>query len=266
MKTTAEDHSDRNYWLVMGAFSVAILAFVFANREPPRETRPLNAWLRDLDATEPYRRTREEAALRRMGVTIVPALLARLESNYTNDHALAVLGFAALGNQARPALPRLTELLRSEPTMLSAARALAAIGPAGVPLLTNALAGPFRPVRTSCARALGRMRGDGRPAVPALVSVLNDNDDDLRYFATRSLGNLAIEPVKAVPALMTRLEDLNVEVRKVAARALGQFKRRANVAVPALVKALDDQDLGMKLTAAFALREINPSIGNEGLK
>lgn len=192
---------------MMGAFSVAILAFVFANREPAHESRPLNAWLRDLGADEPHRRTRAEAALRRMGVTVLPALLARLESSHTKDQARAVLGFAALGDQAHPALPQLIELLRNDATTLSAARALAAIGPAGVPLLTNALASPFRPVRTSCARALGRLRGDGRPAVPALVSVLNDDDDDLRYFATRALGNLAVEPVQAVPALMTRLEE-----------------------------------------------------------
>lgn len=266
MNTPAEDHSDRNYWLVMGAFSVAVLAFVFAQPEPARESRSLNAWLRDLDASEPFRRNRAEAALRRMGVTVVPALLARLESRDTTDQARAVLGFAALGDQAQPALPRLTELLRDEPSTLSAARALAAIGPAGVPSLTNALASPFRPVRTSCARALGRMRGNARPVVPALVRVLDDTDDDLRYFATRALGNLAVEPVQAVPALVTRLEDRNLEVRKVAARSLGQFKHRAKVAVPALVKALDDPDLGVKLTAAFALREINPALGNSGLK
>lgn len=266
MNAPAADHADRDYWLAVAAFSAGVLAFVLASREPERAPRPLNAWLRDLTSGEPFHRTRAETALRQMGVTIVPALLARLESSYTNDQALAVFGFAALGEQGRPAIPRLTELLREEATSLPAARALAAIGPAGVPLLTNALASPSRPVRTSCVRALGRMRGDARPAVPALVGVLDDADDDLRYFATRALGNLAVEPVQAVPALMTRLEDRNVEVRKVAARSLGQFQARARMAVPALVRALEDQDLGMKLTAAFALREISPALAGDGAK
>jgi HEAT repeat protein len=266
VKPPAEDHSDRDYVFAVGIFSAVMLVFVLANREPARDPRPLNAWLRDLSSVEPIRRSRAEATLRRMGVTVLPALLARLESSYTNDHSGAVLGFAALGELGRPAIPRLTEMLREEATTLPAARALAAIGPAAVPPLTNALASPFRPIRTSCARALGRLRSGGKTAVPALVAVLDDSDDDLRYFATRALGNLAVEPVQAVPALMTRLEDRSLEVRKMAARSLGQFRGRARVAVPALVKALDSDHLSLKLTAAFALREINPALVEERAK
>ena len=263
MKTPPEDHSDRDYLFAMGTFSVAILAFILANREPPRSTRPLNAWLRDLSATEPFRRTSAETALRQMGVGAVPALLARLESSHTNDHAQAILGFEALGESGRCAIPSLTTLLRVEQTSLSAARALAALGPTAVPLLTNSLTSPVGFIRSSSARALGRMRTDGRLVVPALVRVLDDDDDDLRYFAARALGNLAVEPVQAVPALMMRLEDRSVEVRKIAARSLGQFRGRAKVAVPALLKALDSDEVGVKLTAAYALREINPAIAND---
>ena len=263
MKTPAEDHSDRDYFLTMGIFSVAILAFVLANREPPRATRSLDAWLRDLSATEPFRRTSAELALRQMGVRVVPALLARLESSYTNDQTRAVLAFAVLGDMARPAIPQLTELLQREGSTLLAARALVALGPAAVPLLTNSLTSPVGFIRSSSARALGRMRTDGRLAVPALVRVLDDDDDDLRYFAARALGNLAVEPVQAVPALVMRLEDRSVEVRKIAARSLGQFRGRAKIAVPALLKALNSDEVGVKLTAAYALREIDPAIVND---
>ena len=266
MKTPAEDHSDRDYLFATGVFAAAILAFVFVNREPVHESRPLNAWLRDLSATEPHRRTSAETALRRMGVGAVPALLARLESGYTNDQARAILGFAALGESGRCAIPSLTALLRVEQTSLPAARALAALGPAAVPLLTNSLTSPVGFIRSSSARALGRIRTDGRLAVPALVRVLNDDDDDLRYFAARALGNLAVEPVQSVPALVTRLEDPSVEVRKIAARSLGQFHGRAQSAVPALIKALNHEDVGVKLTAAYALREINPALANDGLR
>lgn len=264
MKTPAEDHSDRDYFLTMGIFSVAILAFVLANREPPRATRSLDAWLRDLSATEPFRRTSAEVALRQMGVRVVPALLARLESSDTNDQMRAVLAFAVLGDMARPAIPQLSELLQREGSTLLAARALAAIGPTGVPMLTNALAGPVGFIRSSSARALGRMSTNGRLAVPALIGALEDSDDDLRYFAARALGNLAVEPVQAVPALLTRLEDRSVEVRKIAARSLGQFRGLAKVAVPALLKALNNDAVGVKLTAAWALREIDPAIENDG--
>lgn len=266
MKPPVEDHADRDYLLTLGAFSALVLVFILSSREPGREDRPLGAWLRDLEARQTYRRTEAQDALRRLGWRVLPHLVDRLATGDTNLQTQAVLAFAALGDEARPAIPQLTELLRHERTALPAARSLAAIGPASLSPLTNSLASPFRPVRTSCARALGRVRGDARPAVPALVSVLDDEDDELRYFATRSLGHLAMAPVQSVPALVTRLQDRNAEVRKVAARSLGQFQGRARVAVPALVKALDDQDLGMKLTAALALREINPGLAGELLK
>lgn len=266
MKTPAQDHSDRDYWLVLVVFSAAMIAFVVVNREPPRETRSLSAWLRDLGATEPYRRTSAETAVRRMGTRIVPALLARLESSNTNDQARAILGFEALGAAGRHAIPSLTALLRVESTSLPAARALAAIGPVSVPLLTNSLTSPSAFIRSSSARALGRLRADGRLAVPALVGVLNDDDDDLRYFAARALGNLAVEPVQSVPALVSRLEDPNVEVRKIAARSLGQFHGHARGAVPALRKALNNDEEAVKLTAAYALREINPAIAVDGMR
>lgn len=251
---------------MLGALSAAACAFVLANQQPPDESRPLNAWLRDLSARESYRRNRAEAAVRQLGAGVVPVLLARLESTRTNEQAQAILGFAALGDRAKPALPQLAKLLHHEATALSAARAVAAIGPPGVPLLTNALAGPIRSVRIACARALGRLRADARPVVPALVGVLDDNDERLRCFAARSLGHLAAEPVQAVPALIARLEDPNADVRQSAAHSLGLFHGRASVAVPALVKALDDRDLSVKLTAAFALREINPALGQMKLK
>ncbi len=266
MKAPVEDHADRDYLLTLAAFSVMVLVFLFANREPARDTRPVSAWLRDLHSSEPYRRTRAEAEVRRMGGWIVPALLARLESSNTNDQARAILGFEAMGDSARHAIPSLTMLIRVKQTSLPAARALAAIGPAALPPLTNSLHSRVPFIRTSAARALGRMREEGRLAVPALVSVLNDDDDDLRYFAARALGNLAAEPVQAVPALVTRLQDPSVEVRKIAARSLGQFHGQARGAVPALRKALNEDDEAVKLTAAYALREINPAISSDRLQ
>ena len=264
MKTPDEDHSERDYFITLGMIFVALIAFVFAHREPAPSTRPLSAWLHDLESTESYRHNTAEATVHRMGVSIVPALLARLESSNPKDQAQAILGFEALGDVGRPALPSLMKLLEIERTSLPAARSLAAIGPAAVPILTNGLASQTVFIRNSSARALGRLRTDGRLAVPALVGVLNDEDDDLRYFATRALGSLATEPGQSVPALVDRLADSNVEVRKIAARSLGQFHGKASGAVPALRRTLNNDEEAVKLTAAFALREIYPAIMGDG--
>lgn len=154
MKPPVENHSDRDYFFTLGLFSIAMVAFLLAHREPASESRPLSAWLRDLGAGETHRRARAEAALRHMGVRVVPALLARLESSNTNDHARAILGFAALGDAGRPAIPSLMALLRIKQTSLPAARALAAIGSSAAPLLTNSLTSPVGFIRSSSAQAL----------------------------------------------------------------------------------------------------------------
>lgn len=264
MNTPAEDHSERDYFITLGVFSLALVAFVVAHWEPAPSNRPLSAWLRDLEATEPYRRTTAEATVHRMGVRIVPALLARIESSNPAEQSRAVLGFEALGDEGRHALPSLMKLLEIERTSFPAARSIAAIGPVAVPILTNGLTSPVTFIRNNSARALGRLRTEGRVAVPALVRVLNDEDDDLRYFATRALGNLAAEPGQAVPALVDWLADPNVEVRRIAARSLGQFHGHASGAVPALRRALKKDEESVKLTAAFALQKIHPTIMRDG--
>ena len=249
---------DRDFFILLGIFSVGLCLAILVNREPAHQARPLSAWLRDLSADDAGKRDDAQKALRQMGVKVLPHLLARIEAADTNIQTRGILGFTALGSVAMPATQALAVLLSKNETSLPAARALAAIGPASIPVLTNSLSSPVRFVRTSGARGLGRMGRDARPAVPALVGALDDDDDDLRYFAARALGHIAEEPDLTVPALAARLEDRSVEVRKMAAHSLGQFRQRAQLAVPALLQAMQGNDSGVKLTALFALKEIDP--------
>lgn len=245
--------------MAMGIFSACTLLFIFINRRPDGPGRELKFWLGYLASDRSERREMATTALRQMSETVVPQLLRMVQSGDTNVQAQAVLGFVALDGHARPAIPQLARLLWKETSSLAAARALAGIGRASFPALTNALDAPVRHVRSNAARGLGLLHADARPAVPLLVNVLADRDETLRWAASRALGHIAAEPAQAVPALLTRLEDRSLEVRKVAIISLGKFHEHAKAAIPALrQKALHGTTKEIRNAALFALKEVDP--------
>src|SRR5262245_5919482 len=150
-----------------------------------------------------------------------------------------------LGNQgaaARDAAPTLGLLLRAdtEPEVLTqAARALAQIGPAGVPELLKALRDPELRVRYQAAGALGIIGPDAREAVPLLTAALKETNDKMRARALYALGEIGPEARPAVPALVRTLRDREPDVRTQASGALRQI---GPAAVPALEEALRDAD------------------------
>ncbi len=259
MKSTIYN-PDRSYWAAMTLFSLATLLFILLNSLPAYPDQYLKLWLSYLASDRPERKEMAVAELRQSSKTVLPQLLRMIHSGDTNLQAQAVLAFVAMNGHARPATPRLAQLLRHEATSLAAARALAGIGRSSLPVLTNALNSPVRYVRSNAARGIGLLGFDAHPAVPLLVRVLEDRDDNLRYFASRALGRIAAEPEQAVPALVTRINDPSREVRKMAILSLGKFHEQAKVAVPALRhKALRGVNQDVRNAAVFALNEIDPT-------
>lgn len=260
MKPSAE-RTDRNYWMAMGIFAVCTLLLIFINRRPGRSDYQLRFWLGYLASDRPERQEMATAALREMSATAVPQLVRMVASGDTNLQAQAVLGFVALDGHARAAIPQLGQLLWNETSSLAASRALAGIGRAAFPVLTNALRAPVRYVRSNAARGIGLLRAEARPAVPMLVNVLDDRDEALRWAASRALGHIAAEPAQAVPALLTRLDDQSIEVRKMAIISLGKFHEQARAAIPALRrKALHGSTEEIRNAALFALKEVDPGV------
>jgi HEAT repeat protein len=149
-------------------------------------------------------------------------LIAALEDDRSSedeaDRAAIALGY--FGPRARPALSLLLDRLRRSDT---ATMALAEMGPAAVPGLTEALMEKDAKVRRRAARALRLLGPAARSAVPLLIDRLKDADVGVRAEAAYALGEIHRE--KAIPLLRDLLRD-DTSVSKAAAEALCALGQR----------------------------------------
>ncbi len=195
---------------------VAVIGKSLSNAEHQLyQGRSINSWLGDLEASTPEaNRLKAVEAIRNTGTNWLPrfiadlqakenpiirwlVLMARKQSFMPVHYALAqdkarraVLAFEALGPFARPAIPQLLTLSKIN---ANAPEALAGIGAAAMPALTNAIAGDF-----PCA---------GNATVALINGV---------YGCKIPISNAFI----AVPILILNLKSTNAHTRTTAAGAL----------------------------------------------
>src|SRR5579859_6279820 len=150
--------------LVAGAL-VLLLWMVHPPREPVYQERPLSSWLADLEDWDGDTNNAAYVAFREMGTNAIPALLDIIQSggppiqrtilklnrkqsvvNFPfgtpwHETMAATWGLYAMGTNAKPALPVITNLLFHTNTfaLISSATVLAGIGMEGVPPLLAAL-------------------------------------------------------------------------------------------------------------------------------
>ena len=233
-------------------------------------------------APNPALRARQDQAveaIRKMGTEAIPHLMKIFYNRKTGlmkrivtfsfrptrpaseRYLKAVGGFRALGSMAEMAVPELTEFLEQGETAYEASLALAAIGPAAVPALIQALGQHDERVWLAAAEALGQVLTTDEGAVPMLLKCVKHRDPLVRSYAVGALGEVGRGSHLVVPALIQCLEDPLVLVRVRAAEALGQFGAEAAGARAALSKALQDLDTGVREAAGRALREMEAGIG-----
>jgi len=173
----------------------------------------------------------------------------------------------AMGSNASPALPALTNLLFRSNTFISTTTAMAGIGSEAIPVLLAALTNRDYRIRHSAASGLGWERMDLNIVVTALIARLQDTDSIVRIAAASSLGQLHSEPELTVPALIKSLRSDESLFRRTILVSLANFGTNARTAVPVIVIALNDQDELVRQSAAFALKEIDPEVAAKaGLK
>jgi len=176
--------------------------------------------------------------------------------------AKAEKGFAALGTNAWPAVPILSNwLVRGE--FPQAASGLFAIGEAGVPALLSASQSENEDIRRAVAGiAAGAGFGDtnmtvnDRRLIQALVAMTQDQEHLVRAFAVLSLAGATSAPDLVIPALTTGLNDPQKDVRRCSARSLGYFGPLATNAVPRLQEMTLETNSGASSAALEALRRI----------
>jgi hypothetical protein len=117
-------------------------------------------------------------------------------------------GFDILGSNAVSALPVLSDGFLQGRTELERSCAIAAIGPKGVSILTNALSSTNAAVRDSAALALGLQYEYSKSALPALLNCLDDGYAS--YHVLGALGRIGCDDPRLVPALIRLLKSRGV--------------------------------------------------------
>jgi HEAT repeat protein len=252
--------------------------------EPVYQGRPLSAWLNEL-----YPQLNEDtnqaasAAFRQMGTNAIPALLKIIQSGDPPFEDLfselnrmqsrvhfpvrerwqqrwaASRALYAMGTNARPAFPTLTNLLLHDSAATYGALPLAGMGSEGLPPLLAALTNQSPFIRAAAARGLEEERSDLNIVVPALIARLSDRDTNVHQMAVTALGYLHAEPELAVPALLKDFSGKDPQLRFLIVLHLGQFGTNAAPAVPMLLESLSGNDPRVRRTAAWALKKIDPA-------
>jgi len=170
----------------------------------------------------------------------VEAQIKHLSSDDESTRKEAIERLGNMKSEAKDAIPKLIEILQSDPSIL---------------------------VRGETAYALGKMGPDSEVAIPQLLRSLKRKEKLQkgyesfegweRHFAALALGKLGKKPDLVVPALGDALQhDENSEVRENAAEGLKHFGPLAQEAVPALIKAIKEDNERVRYEACHALEEI----------
>jgi HEAT repeat protein len=267
--------------LIAGALAL-LLWIAQQPREPVYQGRQLSSWLKDLENWDGDTNNAAFVAFREMGTNAIPPLLEVIESDGSPIQRMimkfnkrqsvvklpfgtpwvktmtAAWGLYAMGTNAEPALPVLTNLLFHTNAVIASATVLAGIGSAGVPSLLAALTNRDYLIRFSAASGLGWEHADFEVVVPALIASLQDNNRQVKLVATDSLGQLHVKPELAVPALINAFTNSDALLRSSVLISLGQFEARAKDSIPMVMTALKDSDKSVRTSAGFAIKQIDP--------
>jgi hypothetical protein len=265
---------------------LAILVWLIRSPgEPTYQHRSLHSWLKDLKNWDGDTNAPAYIAFREMGTNAIPGLLHVIESGgprinriimkINQKQSLVRLPFGrpweqtmaatralcAMGTNAKPALPALTNLLlhtNALNTIFESTIVLAGIGSDATPILLTALTNQNYRIRSLVASGLGSARSDFDVIVPALAARLQEANYAVSSSAATSLGQLHTRPDIAIPALTNAYSNTNPSVRSFILMSLGAFEHQARPAIPTITSALKDDSQSVRESAAWAFKQIDP--------
>ncbi|HYG36843.1 MAG TPA: HEAT repeat domain-containing protein [Clostridia bacterium] len=132
----------------------------------------------------------------------------------------AICGFRALGAAAKPAFPKLVNLVLSSDDNSDAINALTEADQGAITLLVKGLSDADPKVRVRAAFALGCLRQASSVSIPALIIALNDPDPEVRARAAGSLGPYGPQAKPALPELARLSRDESQRISYAAKEAL----------------------------------------------
>jgi hypothetical protein len=163
-------------------------------------------------------------------------------------HWQAVEAFRVLGPVAKPAIPKLAELLRREPPYDYTFGALQAIGPDSVPVLMQAMSSAKHDVRLIALQTLGELGTAAQAASPTIAKIAASANDFLRKEAIQVLSEVDPNPGRFNAFFSETLNDTNLAMA--AAFALGRIGPEG---VLPLIHALTNQNRQTRFACISAL-------------
>ena len=262
-----------------------IAARLWSPAEPIYEGKPVSAWLKEMESWNGDTNEAVFVAFSRMDTNVIPFLVGKIRAPRSEFQRLvhkanraqgvvqipegdmgsglaAAYGLYAMGKNATPAAPVLTDMLfrTNALDVASASRsALALAGMTeGIHALIVASTNENRFTREWAVSALGFARSDFDDVLPALFDRLNDGYRSVKGGAAAALGQLHQKPRMVVPALMKAFDQADTHTQLAIIVSLAKFGPDAKESVPMLLEALKRADPTLEDSLRFALKEIDP--------
>jgi HEAT repeat protein len=197
------------------------------------------------------------AALGPQAKAAVPALQKLVVRGDCDKRIIVALG--SIGAAATPALPAILKHGWRSWDRDCVVSALVEIGRASIPDLVCALQDSDHADPVEILALIGELGSSAEQAIPEVVRLMRDGNREVRATAAHALGRIHRQPASMVPELRTALSDRWSIVREQSALSLGKCKAGAGSAVPDLVAALQDDFIDVRAAAAYALNEIGPA-------
>lgn len=171
-----------------------------------------------------------QSALRTLGTlgkAAIEAIQAGLADKEPAVQNAAIKSLAALGPDAKGAVPALKELASkspSQPVRRAAVGALGQIEEGNLLIFVELLKLPDSTVRLECLKQLGRAKTVPKEALPVVTSTLGDEDSEVRVLSAFVLGQMGAEAASAAEALGKLAKDPEPTVRNSAEKALDKIR------------------------------------------
>jgi HEAT repeat protein len=267
------------------ALVAGLVVLVFYQREPRYEGMALSEWLTagmngDSDGDVTYAQHTVSKALVAMSPQALPILVDWLETRdskigsvlteflqkqslveigfgkHVSRHELAAYGFALLGTNAAPAIPRLASLIEDPELSGSAFSALRSIGMAASEELLTALTNSQPNIRASAMVCLASWPFVHDPAIlSALLRTLEDSDATVASHTVQVLVRMKVHADIVHPAILKLAAQTNYLARSTAIRAFSQSRAEIPHALPLYLDAMNDPDPTTRRAAVNGMRK-----------
>lgn len=205
---------------------VRVEAAIAIAKIDPERSELVHLLAEGIESEEQDLRNGAIAVLGRMGensAAVLPRLLAGLRQHfYAHGRLFEML--AKLGPVAAPALPYLVELMKDQELGRDVPEVLGRIGMPAIPSLTQALRSDDVLLQSRSMRALRYVDGATQGFVPLLAEILTSGRPVLKMVAAEALGHIGSPAASVVPTLIVASRDQDIGVRVYAQQAMKRIK------------------------------------------